>query len=160
MTVTEVIVEDPRWEDADLQDVVENAVRAALGHLQMGTNVLVSVLGCDDAEIARLNQDFREKPQPTNVLSWPSENRTPTALPACDAGGPLEELGDIAIAYETCKREALDQKKAFEDHITHLIIHAFLHLLGYDHVEDDDAELMETTEIAILSQLGITDPYV
>ena len=110
-------------------------------------------MGCDDARIAELNGDFRDKPQPTNVLSWPSEERgaaQPGAAPALPTG-PDPELGDIAIAYETCAREAAEQGKPMADHVTHLIVHAVLHLLGYDHIRDADATLMEATEVEIRS---------
>jgi probable rRNA maturation factor len=70
-----------------------------------------------------------------------------------------EELGDIAISYDTCAREAAEQGKSLNDHVTHLIVHAVLHLLGYDHVDDADAALMEATEIRVLAKLGVTDPY-
>jgi probable rRNA maturation factor len=70
-----------------------------------------------------------------------------------------EELGDIAISYETCAREAAEQGKSLDDHVTHLIVHAILHLLGYDHIDDSDAALMEGTEIRVLAKLGVSNPY-
>ena len=79
-----------------------------------------------------------------------------------EAGTPDDptELGDIAISFETCEREAAEQAKVFADHVIHLLVHAMLHLLGYDHEEDNEAELMEGTEKAILASIGIADPYV
>jgi len=119
----------------------------------------IAVLGCDDARIAALNGDFRAKPQATNVLSWPSADRAagaPGGRPALPAPG---ELGDIAIAFETCTREAAAQGKPFAAHVSHLLVHATLHLLGYDHITAQDAALMEGLEVEILATLGVPNPY-
>ncbi|MEM8849528.1 MAG: rRNA maturation RNase YbeY [Pseudomonadota bacterium] len=144
----DVVVEDARWSELDRLAGV--AVRAALEELEACE---VAVLGCDDARIATLNGDFRGKSQPTNVLSWPSERRHPDTPPTDP------DLGDIAIAYETCAREAAEQGKSFEAHVTHLLVHASLHLLGHDHVDDAEAERMEATERRIVRSLGFPDPY-
>lgn len=118
-------------------------------------------MGCDDTRIAALNADFRGKPKPTNVLSWPSEERgaeMPGAVPlAPDPDEP--EIGDIAIAWDTCHREAAEQGKFFDTHVIHLLAHATLHLLGYDHETDQDAMRMESLEVEILAALGLPDPY-
>ncbi len=155
----DVLCEDPRWEEAGLDEMTETALRATLGHLGLGNGFELSVLGCDDARIAGLNAEFRGKPAATNVLSWPAEERaadTPGARPE----PPAEpELGDIAIAYETCRKEADSQRKPFRNHVLHLVCHAVLHCLGYDHIDDADATLMEDTERAILASLGVPDPY-
>ena len=119
----------------------------------------------DDARIATLNADFRGKPQPTNVLSWPSEGRGADVAgedperPEPGEDDDPEMLGDIAIAWETCAREAEAQGKPMVDHVTHLVVHGVLHLLGYDHVEDADAAVMERLEVGILASLGVSDPY-
>jgi probable rRNA maturation factor len=159
----DVVIEDDRWEAAGLEDLSERAARATLEHLALDPEDWeISILGCDDARIAGLNEDFRDKPQPTNVLSWPSEERgaeVPGAVPVPPVPGPDRELGDIAIAWDTCAREAAEGDKPLADHVTHLIVHAVLHLLGYDHVRDQDATLMETTEVEILGKLGVSDPY-
>ncbi|SEM20971.1 probable rRNA maturation factor [Roseovarius azorensis] len=161
--LTEVIIEDDRWQAAGLEDLAERAAEAVLDHLGLRPDDWgISVLACDDARIAALNADFRGKSQPTNVLSWPSRERaaaTPGAQPELPAPGADNELGDIAIAWETCAREAATGGKPLTDHVTHLIVHAVLHLLGYDHVRDQDATLMETTEAVILGKLGVADPY-
>ena len=122
---------------------------------------LIVHLGCDDVRIAALNADFRGKAQPTNVLSWPSAERGPEAEGARPAPpDPADpELGDIALAFETCAAEAAAADKPLEDHLTHLVVHGILHLLGYDHVRDGDAALMERIEAEILGKLGIRDPY-
>ncbi|MBU2962876.1 rRNA maturation RNase YbeY [Citreicella sp. C3M06] len=158
--LTDTILEDPRWEPLGLEPLAETASRAALAHLGLNADGFeIAILACDDARIATLNGDFRDKPQPTNVLSWPSEERSPEDLPQGDPDMP-EELGDIAIAYETCVREATDAAKALGDHVTHLVVHATLHLLGYDHIRDEDATVMEGLETEILGNLGIADPYL
>lgn len=160
----ELNTEDPRW--GDLTALAERATTAALRHLGHDPVLLeVSVLACDDARIRLLNAQFRGKDQPTNVLSWPAWDlgaESPGALPEPPEAGTMDEpesLGDLALAYETCQREAAEQGKAFDDHVTHLIVHSVLHLLGYDHECDPDALLMEETETAILATLGIADPY-
>ncbi|WP_299813555.1 rRNA maturation RNase YbeY [uncultured Jannaschia sp.] len=147
--VVDVIVEDDRWQEA-LERLAGIAVPAALAGLE---DCEVAVMGCDDARIAELNGSFRGKARPTNVLSWPSETRRPDVA-------PLEpELGDIAIAYETCAREAAEQDKSFEAHVIHLLVHATLHLLGHDHGTASDAKRMEAEEVRILGGLGYADPY-
>jgi probable rRNA maturation factor len=159
----DVVIEDDRWQAAGLEHLAERAARATLEHLSLDPEAWeISVLGCDDARIAALNEDFRDKPQPTNVLSWPSEERGAEEAgvrPGLPVSGPDPELGDIAIAWETCLREAAEGDKSLADHVTHLIVHAVLHLLGYDHLRDQDATLMETTEVEILGKLGVSDPY-
>ena len=161
----DVMTEDARWAAIDLDTLANRAAVAALTHLGLAPEAFeVSCLGCSDARIAALNADFRGKPQPTNVLSWPSAERAaavPGGRPLLPAAQPGEvvELGDIAIAFETCRTEADAQGLAPEAHVLHLVVHALLHLLGYDHDHDADAEVMEGLEVAILGTLGIADPY-
>lgn len=164
--LVDTVIEDPRWEAFGLPPVAEAAAQAAFATLGLPTSGFsLCVMGCDDTRIAALNAEFRAKGQPTNVLSWPSEDRSaeaPGAIPALPVAGDSddpEELGDIAIAWETCHREAAEQGKTPQDHVAHLIVHATLHLLGYDHVNDEDAALMESVETAILAGMGISDPY-
>jgi probable rRNA maturation factor len=164
--LTETVIEDDRWQAAGLPALAERAALAALRGLNLPpAGFQIVVMGCDDARIAALNADFRGKPQPTNVLSWPSEERAPqqpgTAPELPDPGTPDDpvELGDIALAYETCAAEAQGQGKTLEAHVTHLLVHGILHLLGYDHADDGDAGLMEALEVRILETLGIADPY-
>ena len=162
MTLTDTVIEDPRWAAVGLEALAEQAARATLAHLGLdASDWEVAVLACNDGSIAALNADFRGKPAPTNVLSWPSQERgaeVEGARPAPPTG-PDPELGDIAIAYETCAREAAEQGKPMEAHVTHLIVHAVLHLLGYDHERDGDAALMEALEVEILGKMGLDDPY-
>ncbi|MBV0912725.1 rRNA maturation RNase YbeY [Anianabacter salinae] len=162
MTV-DTIIEDPRWTAHGIDAVAGTAAQAALRHLGLDPAAWeISLLACDDQRIAQLNGSFRGKAQPTNVLSWPSEDRapdTPGAAPASPGAGGDTELGDIAIAFETCAREAAQAGKPIADHVTHLIVHGTLHLLGYDHETDADAALMEGLEVEILARLGVANPY-
>ena len=112
----------------------------------------VSLVFGDDDMIREINAEWRNKDKPTNVLSFPAFPVTPGKMP-----GPM--LGDIIIARETVEREAVELDKSFEDHLTHLMVHGFLHLFGYDHIEIDDAEKMESLETRILAELGLSDPY-
>lgn len=152
-------IEDDRWPDT-APWYRERALRAAeLTLLFAGVeprDCEISVLLCDDARIAELNADFRGKPAPTNVLSWPSEAVSPAEAPVKAEDG---FLGDIAIARETVEKEALEQQISVEDHVTHLIAHGILHLLGYDHETEADAEVMEGLERKALAAMGIADPY-
>ncbi|SEM67178.1 probable rRNA maturation factor [Loktanella fryxellensis] len=161
MTV-DCLTEDPRWDALGLEALAVTASDAALRALDLDPDEWeISLLGCDDARITVLNADFRDKPTATNVLSWPSDERG--AEVAGDMPDPPDaddpELGDIAIAYDTCAAEALAADKPLADHVTHLIVHATLHLLGFDHEDDSDATLMEGLETRILAQMGLDDPY-
>lgn len=112
----------------------------------------LSLVFTNDAAIREINAEWRDKDKATNVLSFPAYPLEPGGMP-----GPM--LGDIVIAHETVAREALDLEKSFEDHLTHLLVHGFLHLFGYDHIETDEAEEMEGLETRILAALGLSDPY-
>ncbi|MDB5440814.1 MAG: ybeY [Caulobacteraceae bacterium] len=107
----------------------------------------LTILLTSDAELAELNSRFRDKPYPTNVLSFPAPPN------------PERHLGDIAIAYETCVREAQEQGKTLADHLQHLVAHGVLHLVGYDHEIEADALVMEDLERRILAGIGVADPY-
>ncbi len=164
--LVDTVIEDLRWEEFGLSALAETAGRAALAEAGLpAAGFVISLLGCDDARIAVLNADFRGKPQPTNVLSWPSEDRSPEeagVAPVAPLPGPLDDpvlLGDIAIAWETCSHEAQAQGKTLSDHVTHLVVHAVLHLLGHDHDDVADAAQMEEREVRILASLGVSDPY-
>lgn len=160
------VIEDDRWQDFGLETLAIRAAEATLAALELPKDqYTLCVMGCDDARIATLNAEFRGKPTPTNVLSWPAEDLAPDAegeepyLPGeGDPEDPLP-LGDIALAYETCEREAVEGEKPMADHVTHLVIHGLLHCLGYDHVRDGDADRMEALEVRILASLGLPDPY-
>jgi probable rRNA maturation factor len=164
--LVDTLTEDARWEAFGLADLAETAARAVLVDRALDPDDFeISLLGCSDARIAELNEDFRGKPQPTNVLSWPSHERgaeTDGGLPhppVAGQPGMPQELGDIAIAWETCEREADEQGKPMRDHVTHLLVHGVLHLLGFDHMRDGDAALMEAAEVRILASIGMANPY-
>jgi probable rRNA maturation factor len=149
----DVIVEAPQWETAE---GAEAAARRALTEAAIATggdfkDRVLAVLLTDDASIRRLNAHWRHIDKPTNVLSFP---------PGSYQQGPVKSLGDIAIAYETTAREAREEHKPFADHLAHLAVHGFLHLLGHDHDTDAAAEEMERLERVILARLGVPDPYL
>ncbi len=161
----DIALEDPRWATIGFDALAHKAATATLTYTGIDpSKAEISILACDDARIADLNSAFRDKPAPTNVLSWPEDERGAEtegdrpAPPDADPDGTIS-LGDIAIAYETCETEATAAKIPMADHVTHLIVHGVLHLLGYDHVRDGDAVLMEGLETKILRTLDISDPY-
>jgi len=151
----DVLVEAGDWPEGEaaLVALVETAVAAAAerADAEILDGSEVSVVLTDDAGIRVLNARHRGIDKPTNVLSFPQDD------PDADAYGPL--LGDIVIARETVDREAVDGGLPFRHHLTHMVVHGFLHLVGYDHMEDDEAEEMERLETAILAALDIPDPY-
>ena len=146
-----VEVGDEAWTDAlpDAETVVERAARAALTHLSSSAAepMEMTVLLASDETVRALNARFRGQDKPTNVLSFPA--------PAF----ARPHLGDLALAYGTCAREAGEQAKSLADHLSHLTVHGVLHLLGYDHEADAEAESMEAMERSILKALGVRDPY-
>jgi probable rRNA maturation factor len=157
LPITEVLVVADGWQTEPASEaVIQRAIATAAGIVDAGLGEAeLAVMLTDDAGIRTLNSNWRGIDKPTNVLSFP-------ALPPTGAGGPDDAprmLGDIAIAYETTRKEADDEQKRFDHHLSHLAVHGFLHLIGYDHEKDDDAEAMETLEQEILAQLGIPDPY-
>lgn len=148
----EIAIEGGDWPDelalVALARGAARAVEESLGADFSGREL--SLLFTDDAEIGSLNADWRGKPKPTNVLSFPA-----AAMP----GMEVPPLGDIAFGYETVRREAEEAGLTMTDHISHLFVHGLLHLLGYDHEVTAEAEAMERLEVAILARLGIADPY-
>jgi probable rRNA maturation factor len=152
----DILIESDAWQMMpEAEDVARRAIAAATDSSAAidSRKVEISVLFCDDETIAVLNGRWRGQEKPTNVLSFP-------ALPVQGAV-PHEKapLGDIAIAYETLVREAGESGKAASAHLAHLVVHGFLHLLGYDHQTDDEAERMECLERDILARIGVADPY-
>ena len=122
-----------------------------------GVAAELTVVLTDDAAVRTLNADWRGKDKPTNVLSFPIA--TPEEIAAAEPEGPPLLLGDVVLAYATCRREAASQGKALDHHVAHLVVHGVLHLFGHDHQADDEAELMEGLETAILAEFGVPDPY-
>ena len=146
----DVVVESPLWEaEPSAETVLRRALGVASAMLSTSAAELAIVL-TDDSAIRALNREWRGFDRPTNVLSFP--------VPPAPV--PPVHLGDIVIAFETTMREASTESKQFEDHLAHLAVHGFLHLLGHEHEDDSDAEAMERIERAILARLGISDPYI
>ena len=149
MTIA-IEIEHEAWRDIAGFDVL--AMRAATLATDEIPGEIVLVLA-GDSEVQILNREWRGHDKPTNVLSFPAN----PDMPLPDGAEPL--LGDVIIAYETAAREAAEQSKSVSDHATHLIVHGILHLLGYDHDTEPEAEAMAARERAILASLGIKDPY-
>jgi probable rRNA maturation factor len=150
----DILIEDERWDEVTgLEDLTRKAVSmaASVAGAELG-NMELCILFTDDDEIRKLNVEFRDKDKPTNVLSFPSGE---TPLPD---GAPVM-LGDIVLASGVVFREAEEQGKPLANHVLHLIVHGMLHLLGYDHEQDDEAEIMEALEIEALARLGLPNPY-
>jgi probable rRNA maturation factor len=157
LPLTEVLVVADCWlTEPDAEAVIQRAIGAAAEIVDADVGEAeLAVMLTDDAGIRTLNSNWRGIDKPTNVLSFPALQPTGAAAPD-DAP---RMLGDIAIAFETTRKEADDEQKPFDHHLSHLAVHGFLHLIGYDHETDDDAEAMESLEREILAQLGIPDPY-
>lgn len=155
--MTEVLTVAECWQDAaNAEATIHRAIETAaeIVDTDVGEAELAIML-TDDAGIRTLNSNWRGLDKPTNVLSFP-------ALQPNGPGGPDDAprmLGDIAIAYETTRKEADDEQKPFDHHLSHLAVHGFLHLIGYDHENNADAETMEALEVKVLAQLGIPNPY-
>lgn len=157
LPMTEVLVVADCWQhEPDSEAVIQRAVAAAAESVDNDVaDAEVAVMLTDDAGIRTLNSNWRGINKPTNVLSFPALQPEGAWKP----GDAPRMLGDIAIAYETMRREADEEHKPFDHHLSHLAVHGFLHLIGYDHEDDADAEEMEALETRILAQLGIPDPY-
>ncbi|MGE3874340.1 MAG: rRNA maturation RNase YbeY [Parvibaculaceae bacterium] len=152
--IAAIDIADDAWASVvDLERLTERAIGAALAHARADPNVEIGVLFASDAEAARLNTEWRRKDYAPNILSFPA----PQTLDVPE--GEPKPLGDLILAAGTVTREAEEQGKPLTSHLTHLIVHGALHLLGFDHIEERDAERMEAAEIAILAGLGVEDPY-
>lgn len=151
MAEIDIMVEAAGWNSiSGLEALVEKAARAVLAN-EDAEECSLSILLADDATLQRLNATFRHKDKPTNVLSFPAPD-----MPGQDA----DFLGDLALSHDTCAREAQEEGKSLADHMMHLVVHGTLHLLGYDHENEAEAEEMEALEVAVLASLGIKNPYM
>ncbi|MDI7864719.1 rRNA maturation RNase YbeY [Rhizobiaceae bacterium n13] len=156
----QISIEDADWPaEPVLGETAERVLKAAAAYLAENETqpfppmpVEVSLVFTDDASIREINAEWRDQDKPTNVLSFP-------AFPLVPGGKPGPMLGDIVIARETVAREAVELDKNFDEHLTHLLVHGFLHLFGYDHMDREEAEKMESLETRILATLGLSDPY-
>jgi probable rRNA maturation factor len=145
----EVVEDDGDWPDLpNAEGLIVRAATAVADELRRAKPGSVVVALSSDANVAVLNGQFRGKPKPTNVLSFPAGDGVPDGF-----------LGDVILACETVYREADEQGVPVAHHVQHLVVHGILHLLGYDHISAEDAERMEALEISILSKLGIANPY-
>ena len=156
----ELDCEIDEWPDGSWAQLADDALAAVavVEPLLTSERLSASVLFTTDDEVHALNKEWRGKDKPTNVLSFPMLERE--ALLELGEGGPPEMLGDIALAYGTCAREAEEKGVSLKDHTAHLLIHGLLHLAGHDHVDSAaQAEAMEQLEIAALAKMGIADPY-
>ncbi|WP_455474274.1 rRNA maturation RNase YbeY [Bartonella sp. B30(2025)] len=155
MITIDITVESSGWYDKQvLYDITEKALKTTMHHLSLEKVVSeISLLFTDDERIAQINAQWRNKNEATNVLSFP-------AFPLKAGDFPKLMLGDIIIARETVLSEATKERKSFQDHLTHMIVHGVLHLLGYDHATDEEAYQMEKLEKEILQKLFIKDPYI
>lgn len=144
----EIAEEAGNWSDVGVAERIDAVVKALTARVGDAEGTVALALA-DDAMVRDLNRRFRGKDKPTNVLSFPSG----------ETGGADTHIGDVILAIETLRREADADGKPVGDHFAHLVIHGILHLMGYDHESDDDAECMECLETAILADLGIDDPY-
>jgi probable rRNA maturation factor len=153
-------VESGGWPDEDaLNSFAARVLEHTAGFLALNTGqpfpesvVEISLVFTSDDDIRTVNEAWRGQDKPTNVLSFP-------AFPLAPGGQPGPMLGDIIMAEETLRREALDLGIPFDDHLTHLLVHGFLHLFGYDHMTDEEAAVMEGLETRILAEMGLADPY-
>ncbi|MBB6486491.1 rRNA maturation RNase YbeY [Rhizobium lusitanum] len=156
----QISVEEGDWpSEEELQSLAERVLGEAAAYLKKHEKQPfpkmapeLSLVFTDDASIREINAEWRSQDKATNVLSFP-------AFPLEPGGRPGPMLGDIIIARETVEREAIDLEKSFNDHLTHLMVHGFLHLFGYDHMNNSEAERMEGLETRILASLGLSDPY-
>jgi len=153
-------VESGGWPDEGvLNGFAARVLEHAAGFLASNTGqpfpddpVEISLVFTSDDDIRTVNEAWRGQDKPTNVLSFP-------AFPLAPGGQPGPMLGDIIMAEETLRREALDLGIPFDDHLTHLLVHGFLHLFGYDHMTDEEAAVMEDLETRLLAEMGLADPY-
>lgn len=158
VVIVDVVSADWRATDLDLDDIVTTAARAAVAgaDVSITAGVELGVRLTDDTEIKTLNREWRDRDAATNVLAF-ALNDLP-AIPAGETGATM--LGDVVVAYETSACEAEDQNKSLTQHLSHLVVHGTLHLLGFDHEGEAEAETMEALERVVLLRIGIPDPYL
>ena len=161
----EILINEPLWKkenrliSAKIKSLIKKiAPQTELkNYLNKNLEIEISVVLSNDEEIKKLNKNYRQKNKPTNVLSFPAVDFKNLDKSALELG--FMPLGDIILSYQTIKNEAISEKKKFDDHLYHLVIHSLLHLLGHDHEEKKEAEIMENLEINLLKKLDIPNPY-
>jgi len=151
----DIAIEDEIWHAAiqDIEKMTQDIISETIKHDKINAQAIeVSVLLTNDAQIQELNKTYRQKDKPTNVLSFPQTDKN-------EVDSPFLMLGDIVIAFDTIHREAEEQDKKLSDHYTHMLVHGCLHLLHYDHLNEEEAQQMETAEIKTLNKFGVKNPY-
>ena len=165
---TYVMIDDKRWVGVPLEEIAKSALKLLVDNsLVKKSNFEVSILAGNDSEIKKLNKNFRGRNTSTNIISWPEYNLQPKhpghSPKQFDKSTLASEetifLGNLAISFERCSSEAEKKDISFADHLLHLLLHGYLHLLGFDHQNELDATLMEDIEIRLLSRIGIKNPY-
>lgn len=164
--IIDILVNDKSWRKhscsikSDIRNLLKNVIpQTKLNKfLAQKCTLELSILLTQDKEIQDLNKNYRHKDKPTNVLSFPA--LSPQEFDHIDPNNNFMVLGDIILSFETILKEASEQGKSFENHLSHLLIHSLLHLIGYDHETEDEAQIMESLEIAILKNLAIDNPYI
>lgn len=157
----DITIKDERWQSCGFD--VNTALTVVAGHIYNIIDIPeyateLSVVLCDDKFIQQLNKEYRGKDKATNVLSFPQLGDD-IMDPSSPEMAMESSLGDIIVSYDTIALEAEDQEKTLEDHFKHMCVHGMLHLLGYDHIDNEEAEEMESLEVEILSLMGIKNPY-
>jgi len=164
-----ITIDDDGWPPVELLEVCIAEVAyttfvllTAILNLEPQTKAVVevSVVFANDRAVQALNRDYRQKDRPTNILSFPDTTLDADNLAQASKMGEPLMFGDIILARETVASEAADQHKDLKDHMIHLIVHGLLHLAGYDHMEQNEADEMENLEIVILEKLGVSNPYI
>ena len=164
-------IDDQRWSFYDFTQLKNLVEKIMLQLIQLDHSIKpfidkiqqlhISIVFTNNQAMQKLNSKFRGKDKPTNVLSFPASDYYDLKINGRKIKmlSPVQNLGDIVLAYETIKDEASEQEKSLQDHFTHLLVHALLHLWGYEHINDQDAEEMERLEIKILKHFNIASPY-
>ncbi len=164
---TDILITEKLWKvDPNISKKIKSLIKKILPYtslLEAAKKIEISILLTNDPQIQELNKNYRQKNKPTNVLSFPlldGKKIKNGNFKKLNLSTDYLALGDIVIAYQTVLRESVEQNKTFENHLTHLIIHSLLHLIGFDHEQEEMAKIMEDLEIKILAELGISNPYL
>ncbi len=162
----DVIIAEKLWKtQPDISKKIKALIKKIIPQTslsELDTDIEISILLTNDAQIQELNKNYRQKDKPTNVLSFPlldGKKIKNGNFKKLDLHTDCLALGDIAISYQTTLQESEEQGKTFENHLTHLIIHSLLHLIGFDHEQEKPARIMENLEVKILATMGINNPY-
>lgn len=151
--------DEDHWHNLSMQSILSAIKHSDYKYLmELDHNISISISLSDNDEVHALNHHYRQKDKPTNILSFPMLERAELANIA-NSEIPEIMLGDLILSYQICVQEAQTKKISLSDHFQHLIVHGILHLLGYDHIEEEDAETMQSIEICAMHYMGIDNPY-